>query len=278
LLSKKDYLPLIKTALKEDFSDVGDITSQAIFRKDEESIFVLLSKNSGILCGAEIFKEVFKQIDAKCGIEFYFKDGDGIKSGDIVARVSGRTISILKGERTSLNLICHLSGIATKTHEYLALLENKIRILDTRKTIPGLRKLQKYAVACGGGTNHRMGLYDMVLIKDNHIDACGSIKKAVERIRSKYHDKFLIEVETRNLREVEEAKSLKVDRIMFDNMDHETMKKACEIINHEIETEASGNFDTKKAGLFSDIGVDFISIGELTHSVKVFDFSLKKEK
>ena len=278
MIDKNDYKKLIETALEEDFSEEGDVTSQIIFEKNDVSTFRLLSKDEGILCGKDVFKEVFSIIDEQCEVEFYFNDGDKLKKGDVVARVKGSTISILKGERTALNLISHLSGISSRTNNYVEMLKGNISILDTRKTLPGLRKLQKYAVKCGGGKNHRMGLFDMVLIKDNHIDACGSITKAVEKIRSVHGNKYKIEVETRNLDEVREATGLKVDRIMLDNMDHDMMKKACEMIGENIETEASGNMTPEKAFMFSDTGVDFISIGELTHSVKAFDFSLKKEK
>jgi nicotinate-nucleotide pyrophosphorylase (carboxylating) len=278
LKDKKDYLNLIKISLEEDLSNIGDITSESIFDKKQQASFVLLAKDDGILCGKNIFIDVFKYIDKKCIVEFYFEDGFKIKKNDIIARVKGSVISILKGERTALNFISLLSGVATKTSIFVKETNNKIKILDTRKTIPGFRILQKYAVKCGGGQNHRIGLYDMILIKDNHIDAAGSISNAVEKVRAKYGSKYKIEVETRNLPEVEEALKLKVDRIMLDNMNLELMKQSCNLINKKIETEASGNMSLEKINEVATTGVDFISFGELTHTIKVFDFSLKKEK
>lgn len=273
-ISKKDYSNLIKTSLKEDLNNSTDITSSAIFL-NEKAAFNLLAKDNGILCGMEIFSQVFKIIDKKCRISFFFKDKDKIKKGEIIADVEGDVFSILKAERTALNFISHLSGIATKVSLFVNKANDKIKILDTRKTIPGLRILQKYAVHCGNGENHRMGLFDMILIKDNHIDASKSIANAVDKVRIKWGKKFKIEVETRNLLEVEEALSCKVERIMLDNMKYSMMKKAVKIINKKCEVEISGNITLKKVKKYSNIGADFISIGELTHTIKPFDFSLK---
>ncbi|HOJ62904.1 MAG TPA: carboxylating nicotinate-nucleotide diphosphorylase [Spirochaetota bacterium] len=277
-MDKKYYLNLIKIALKEDLGNTGDITTDAIFKNNDKiETFKLIAKENGILCGKDVFIDVFKTIDKKCEVEFYFNDKDSIKKGDIIARVRGRVSSILKGERTALNFISHLSGIATKTSLFVHKANGKVKILDTRKTIPGLRYLQKYAVLCGGGTNHRIGLFDMVLIKDNHIDAAGSITEAVNLVRKKWGSRYKIEVETRNLEEVKEALRLNVDRIMLDNMDIETIKEAIKIINKKSETEVSGNMTIDKIEEMAEAGVDFISFGELTHTIKVFDFSLKKE-
>lgn len=277
LLSKKDYIPLIKRALKEDLDKLGDITTDSIFTDKESVTFKLLAKDDGVLCGAEVFSEVFKILDKKSDVKFYFKDGDALKKGDIVARVIGDIKTILKGERTSLNLISHLSGISSKTNLFAKEAGGLVKILDTRKTIPGLRKLQKYAVKTGGGENHRIGLFDMVLIKDNHIDAAGGITKAVEKVRSRWKNRFKIEVETRNFDEIKEALSCKVDRIMLDNMNIDNMKEAVKIIDKKAEIEISGNMTLEKIKDIRGIGVDYISFGELTHTVKVFDFSLKKE-
>lgn len=274
-IQKNDYLPLIKTALNEDLKNIGDVTSEAIF-KNEESAFILLSKENGILCGCEIFSETFKTIDKNIKIDFNYGDRTSIKKGDVVARINGKVINILKGERTALNFISHLSGISTKVNDFVKLTKDRIKILDTRKTIPGMRILQKYAVYCGGGQNHRMGLFDMVLIKDNHIDAKGGITNAVNKVREKWDKKYKIEVETRNLDEVKEAISCKVDRIMLDNMDINQIKKALNIINNQIEVEVSGNIDLNKIKKLSKLKIDFISIGELTHTIKAFDFSLDK--
>ena len=276
-LSKKDYIPLIKRALKEDFDKLGDITTDSIFTEKKSVTFKLLAKDDGILCGAEVFTEVFKILDKKSDVKFYFKDGDVLKKGDIVARVKGDIKTALKGERTSLNLISHLSGISSKTNVFVKETGGLVKILDTRKTIPGLRNLQKYAVKTGGGENHRIGLFDMILIKDNHIDAAGTISKAVEKVRSRWKNRFKIEVETRNFDEIKEALSCKVDRIMLDNMNIDNMKEAVKIIDKKAEIEISGNMTLEKIKTVREIGVDYISFGELTHTVKAFDFSLKKE-
>ncbi len=275
-LQKKDYLPLIKTALNEDLKNIGDVTSDAIFKK-EEATFFLLSKENGILCGREIFSETFKTIDKNIKIDFKYGDRASIKKGDIVARINGKVINILKGERTALNFISHLSGISTKVNDFVKLTKGKIKILDTRKTIPGMRILQKYAVICGGGQNHRMGLFDMVLIKDNHIDASGGIIDAVNKVREKWGNKYKIEVETRNMDEVKESVSCNVDRIMLDNMDINKIKNAINLIKNQIEVEVSGNINFKKIKKLSKLKIDFISIGELTHTINAFDFSLDKE-
>jgi nicotinate-nucleotide pyrophosphorylase (carboxylating) len=266
---------LLLSAFQEDFNNLGDVTGEAIF-SEETDTFVLVAKQSGVLCGIKEFQTVFSNIDDEIDIRINFQDGDPISRGDEIAVLKGKVASILKAERTALNLISHLSGIATKTAQFVKAAAGKAIILDTRKTLPGWRDLQKYAVRCGGGNNHRLGLYDMVMIKDNHIDAAGGITKAVEKIRKKWQDKFRIEVETRNLDEVREALDCKIDRIMLDNMDCETMKKAVGLIAGRCEIEASGNMTLDRIPQVADTGVDFISVGELTHSVTAFDFSLKK--
>jgi len=276
-MKKKNYHGLIERALAEDLGTRGDVTSAALFPKKERAVFVLLAKDDGILCGLGPFSHVFETLDRKAEVEAYFKDGDRLKRGEVVARVRAKLRSVLAGERTALNLVSHLSGIATKTSLFVAAAQGKPAILDTRKTIPGLRRLQKYAVACGGGRNHRMGLHDMILIKDNHVDAAGSIARAVERARAKWGKRFPIEVETRNLREVEEALAAGVDRIMLDNMDDATMRRAVVLVGGRVETEASGNISLERIPALREVGVDLVSVGELTHTVKAFDFSLKRE-
>ncbi|WP_053228411.1 carboxylating nicotinate-nucleotide diphosphorylase [Spirochaeta cellobiosiphila] len=267
----------VKTALQEDLLEKGDVTSRAIFNDTETSQVYLISKDAGVLAGTDVYQEVFRQIDPSVEIEFFKSDGDVLKEKDTIARLTGPTFALLEGERTALNYLGHLSGIATATAQYCAELEGKTRILDTRKTIPGLRFLEKYAVNCGGGTNHRMGLHDMVMIKDNHIDAAGSITEAVKRVRKKWDTQFKIEVETRNLNEIEEALACSVDRILLDNMTTEMLKQAVTIIGDKAETEASGNMTLERIKEVSLTGVDFISVGALTHSVKVFDFSMRKQ-
>ncbi|HOS31529.1 MAG TPA: carboxylating nicotinate-nucleotide diphosphorylase [Treponemataceae bacterium] len=276
-LQKRDYIPLIKRALKEDLDKNGDITSNSIFSRKTQAVFKLLAKDDGVLCGIDVFRAVFACLDKKVVVETSFKDGDRLTKGDVVAKVTGPLISILTGERTSLNLISHLSGVATKTARFVSAVNGKPVILDTRKTVPGMRKLQKYAVASGGGQNHRIGLYDMILIKDNHVDAAGGITAAVAKARGKWGNRFKIEVETRNLDEVREALGCKVDRIMLDNMNNDLMKEAVKLIAGKAETEASGNMTLERLPSLAECGVDFVSFGELTHSVSIFDFSLKQE-
>lgn len=269
---------LTDIAFDEDFAQYGDVTTDAVFPNGlGDGTYVLKAKDNGILCGKEVFEMVFKKLDPSLQVTFMHSDGDSVSYGDVVAEINGKIASILKGERTALNFICYLSAIATRTNEFVKAAA-PVKILDTRKTLPGYRHLAKYAVACGGAVNHRIGLYDMVMIKDNHIDGAGGIAQAVNRVREKWGNKYKIEVETRNLAEVEEAVQLNVDRIMLDNMDNETIAKAVKIINGKTEIEASGNMTLERVKTLAGSGVDFISVGELTHSVKVFDFSLVSGK
>jgi nicotinate-nucleotide pyrophosphorylase (carboxylating) len=262
-------------ALHEDLLNIGDITSEAIF-SDELYSYKLIAKDSGILCGIDIFSDVMKYVDETITVKKMFNDRDTINKGDIIADISGHVISILKAERTALNFISHLSAIATKTALFVEESKGHVTILDTRKTLPGYRELQKYAVLCGGGKNHRMGLYDTVLIKDNHSDAAGGITPAVERVKARWGNKYKIEVEARNISEVKEAARCNVDRIMLDNMSNEEMKEAVDYLDGKIETEASGNMNLQRIHDVSLTGVNYISFGELTNSVKAFDFSLRK--
>lgn len=277
-ITKHDYKSLIKLGFKEDLYCNRDITTDAIFNKEETSTFVLISKDNGVFCGKEIFENTFFYLDKNIQIKFNLKDGDQIKKDNIVAEITGSVRNILKAERTAINFISTLSAIASKTALFVKEAQGKIKIVDTRKTLPGYRKLFKYAVKCGGGENHRIGLYDMVLIKDNHIDTSGSITKAVNKIREKFGKKYKIEVETRNIDEVKEALSCKVDRIMLDNMDIKKIREAIRYINNEIETEISGGVTLEKIKEIANTGATMVSIGELTHSIKAFDFSLIKKK
>ena len=277
-----DYRFLIEASLEEDLGNEGDVTSAAMF-DIEESNAVLFSKDSGVLSGSSVFSDVFSSVDAEARVHFYFADGDSLVPGDRVADVHGRITSILTGERVALNFISYLSGIATQTRRFVdaASAAGKAIILDTRKTLPGFRKLAKYAVTCGGGQNHRMGLYDMVLIKDNHIDFAGSVAEAVDRVRTRWQDRFRIEVECRTLDEVAEALHRNVDIILLDNMDEPEIRAAVakrdSYAGEKPKLEASGNITLENAAVMSAAGVDFISSGSLTHSVKSFDFSLKTD-
>lgn len=265
---------LIDMALEEDLREDGDVTSESIFTTEEHK-FKLISKDSGILCGIDLFKKVMTRVDTDIEITGYFNDGYAIAEGDLVAEVAGKVVSVLKAERTALNFLSLLSAVATRTSEFVREAKGKIIILDTRKTIPGFRHLQKYAVRCGGGSNHRMGLWDMVLIKDNHIDAAGGIGPAIQKVREKWGNRFKVEVETRNITEVKEALSGKADRIMLDNMNENDMREAVQLIGKASETEASGNMTVDRIGSIASTGVDFVSSGQLTGSLRSFDFSLK---
>ena len=281
-MNPDDYLPLIRLALREDLGDRGDVTTAAIF-SDEVSRALLVSKDSGILAGTEVFQAVFREIDHDVSVEFQKNDGEALTPGVIVAVVKGAVASILTGERTAINFLSFLSGIATATNQFTEAVNRRAVILDTRKTLPGYRALSKYAVRAGGGKNHRKGLYDMVLIKDNHIDFSGSITQAVERVRAKWADEYRIEVECRTIDEVKEAIACGVDVIMLDNMEEQISRKAVSLKRCRSEApagptfEASGNMDLQKADIMSRVGVDYISVGALTRSVRSFDFSLKTE-
>jgi nicotinate-nucleotide pyrophosphorylase (carboxylating) len=269
---------LIRMALAEDLGTQGDVTSQAIF-SDEEDTFILFAKDSGILCGSEVFREVCRQVDPRISVDFFHSDGDTIEPGERIAKLSGKVLSILTAERTAINFLSFLSGIASKARKYVDQASScGAIILDTRKTLPGYRELSKYAVTCGGAANHRQGLYDMVLIKDNHIDAAGGITQAVGKVRGLWGNTYKIEVETRTLDEVQEALDCTVDRIMLDNMSNDLMSKAVDMVQGTAETEASGNMTLQRIDGVGKTGVDFISVGDMTHSVQAFDFSLKQQK
>jgi nicotinate-nucleotide pyrophosphorylase (carboxylating) len=271
--NQKQILEWIERSLKEDLGE-GDITTDNIVPSDLEWQAEIIAKESLIICGIEIFKESFLALDANTISTSYFSDGDLVESGQIILNVKGRARVLLKGERTALNILQRLSGIATSTNEFVKLAD-KIKILDTRKTTPGLRIFEKYAVACGGGENHRFGLFDAVMIKDNHIRAAGSINEAVSKVRENLNDPYTIEVEVSNLKEVDEAISCNVDRIMLDNMTLEEMKEAIKRINKQAEIEVSGGINKEAMKNLTELDVDFISIGALTHSSKAADISMR---
>ncbi len=265
---------LIQSALQEDIGS-GDVTTEATIPADALSTAVMIAKQDLVLAGIEAGREVFHQLDAAIQFDALFNDGARVKNGAEIARVEGNTRALLKGERVALNLLQHLSGIATLTAAYAAKLSGtKAQILDTRKTLPGLRELEKQAVRMGGGRNHRMGLYDMVLIKDNHIKAAGSITKAVESAK-RIAKNLTIEVETSNLNEVREAVEAQADIIMLDNMSLETMREAVALIKRRALVEASGNVTLETVRGIAETGVDFISSGSLTHSAPAADISMK---
>ncbi len=274
-LKYKDIKPIILLALKEDIGD-GDITTNTVFDGGDKSAAEVQAKESGVFCGGEIAKLVYEEIDPSVKVTVLKKDGSEIKSGDRLVKIEGHTRSILSGERVVLNFIGRMCGIATRTRELSTLLKGtSIKLLDTRKTMPGFRLLDKYSVKTGGGQNHRMGLYDMVLIKDNHIKAAGSITEAVLRVKSAYGKKFKIEVETTNLAEAEEAVGQDVDIIMLDNMDRGTMAEAVKVIKRRAKIEVSGNITEARINEIKDLKIDFISTGAITHSVRSLDLSMR---
>ena len=269
---------LIKNAITEDINYI-DVATDYLLYEGAVSEAYFVAKADGVLCGAEIAMRVFELLDDQFSYTLYKKDGDVVKNGDLIAEFKGRTVKLLKGERTALNLIQHMSGIATLTNECVKQTEGtRATIADTRKTLPGLRSLQKYAVTCGGGRNHRYNLSDCAMLKDNHIDAKGGITAAVMALREKIGHTVKIEVETRTLAEVEEAVSVGADIIMLDNMDNETMKQAVEIVDGKALLEASGNLTKERLRSVAELGVDILSIGALTHSVTAFDISMKIKK
>ena len=269
---------LIKNAITEDINYIDVATDYLLYEGAVSQAF-FAAKADGVLCGAEIAMRVFELLDDQFSYTLYKKDGDVVKNGDLIAEFKGRTVKLLKGERTALNLIQHMSGIATLTNECVKQTEGtRATIADTRKTLPGLRSLQKYAVTCGGGRNHRYNLSDCAMLKDNHIDAKGGITAAVMALREKIGHTVKIEVETRTLAEVEEAVSVGADIIMLDNMDNETMKQAVEIVDGKALLEASGNLTKERIKSVAELGVDILSIGALTHSVTAFDISMKIKK
>jgi nicotinate-nucleotide pyrophosphorylase (carboxylating) len=271
---------IIRRALDEDIQ-TGDVTTQAVI---PDSVFgkgKFLVKADGVIAGLSVAKNVFEMIDDKIDFKVLIPDGEKVKAGDIVAEVEGKASSILTGERTALNFLQRMSGIAALTNKFVEEVNHtKAKILDTRKTVPGLRLLDKEAVSLGGGKNHRIGLFDMFLIKDNQIAIAGSITNAVKackKFQQKKNSNFKIEVETKNLEEVKEALACNVDIIMLDNFNTEMMKKAVILINGKCLVEASGNINLDNVKKVAETGVDFISVGALTHSVKALDISLEVE-
>lgn len=266
---------LIQIALEEDIGP-GDITTDNAIDPEIKGKGIILAKEPLTLAGLEVAGDVFAFIDPLVACRYLFKDGDEVAGGDIVMEVEGRLSSLLKGERTALNFLQHLSGIATNVRSYVKLLDDKnIRLVDTRKTIPGWRVLEKYAVRTGGAFNHRMGLYDGVLIKDNHIVACGGITKAIERIRDKVSHLVKIEVEVSDLSSVKEALAAKADVIMLDNMNLGMIKEAVALIGGKAVIEVSGGITKENLNSFSGAGVDLISVGALTHSARSVDLSMR---
>ena len=273
------FIQLIELAIAEDIGD-GDHSSIGAIPLGEQGKARLIVKESGVLCGVMVAKYIVNKIDPSLEMKICYKDGDEVGVGDIIFTISGRIHSILQAERLVLNFMQRMSGISTYTKRLVDKISHtSAQLLDTRKTTPGLRLMEKYAVTVGGGVNHRMGLYDMVMLKDNHNDYAGSITSSVERTKAylkSTNREIKIEVESRNLDEVKEALSAGVDRIMFDNFSPGEMVKAVQLVNKQCETEASGGITESTIQYYAETGVDFISVGALTHSVSSLDLSLKQ--
>ena len=274
-----DLERIIEEAILEDIGD-GDHTSRAIFPKNLKGKAHLIIKDEGILAGMDVAVKIFRKIDPSLNLIAYKQDGEIIRPDNIAFEVKGNILSILSAERLVLNFMQRMSGIATETHKIVLLLEGlNTKILDTRKTTPNLRELEKYAVRVGGGVNHRMGLYDMIMIKDNHIDFSGAVVHAIESVHAylkKTKRKLKIEIEVRNFDELADVLSHgMVDRIMLDNFMPNDLRDALTMINREYETEASGGINIANVREYAETGVDFISIGAITHKFRSLDMSLK---
>ncbi|MBV9108790.1 MAG: carboxylating nicotinate-nucleotide diphosphorylase [Gemmatimonadetes bacterium] len=276
-----EALVLIEAALAEDVGG-GDFSTLWTVPADRRAIARITAKASGVIAGSEVAAEVFRRVDPSLSIDTIAADGTAVEPGDEVMRISGPAASILTAERTALNFLQQLSGVATMTRRYVDRIAGTgARVIDTRKTTPGMRRLEKAAVLAGGGANHRVGLYDMVMIKDNHIAASGGIAAAVAAVRARNGRGLRVEVETTNLDEVRQALAAGADRIMFDNMTPETMHQAVALVaahgDGRPETEASGGITLETIRSYAETGVDFISVGALTHSAPALDLSLRLE-
>ena len=267
--------PLILSALREDITS-EDVSTNSVMPHPQAGEVDLICKEDGIICGLQVFERTFTLLDENTKVEFFVKDGDEVKKGDIMAKVYGDIRTLLCGERTALNYLQRMSGIATYTHSVAALLKGtKTKLLDTRKTTPNNRIFEKYSVRIGGGNNHRYNLSDGVMLKDNHIGAAGGVKKAIEMAKEYAPFVRKIEVEVENLDMVREAVEAGADIIMLDNMKHEDMEEAMKIIDGKAEVEVSGNVTKENIARLTDLGVDYISSGALTHSAPILDISLK---
>lgn len=276
---REDLIPFLQRAFAEDIGD-GDHTTLSSIPADAMGKSRLIIKEAGVVAGVEVAKEVFHYFDPELKVNQYMTDGSEVKPGDVVFDVEGRVHSLLQTERLMLNIMQRMSGVATITRKYVKELEGtKTRVLDTRKTTPGMRLLEKEAVKLGGGVNHRIGLYDMILLKDNHVDFAGGIENAIHRakdyLKAKGKD-LKIEIEVRSLEELERVMAIGgVDRIMLDNFDLKTTREAVKRIDGKYETESSGGITFATLRQYAECGVDFISVGALTHSVKSLDISFK---
>ncbi len=272
----EDLSPQAEFPIGEEAIEIGDVTSVATLEADCSLAGRILAKSPGVVAGLPVVEAVFKLVSPVIEVLLLAREGEQVTSGQVLAEVSGPGRALLAGERTALNFLGRLSGIATLTARFVEVVAGtQAVILDTRKTAPGLRHLDKYAVRQGGGQNHRMGLYDMALVKDNHIDGAGGLRVAVERVKARLGHAFPVEVEVKDLAELKVALKLNVDRILLDNMDLETMRRAVRLVNGQVALEASGNVTLENVREIAETGVDFISVGALTHSAPVFDVSMR---
>lgn len=274
----KEIDHLIQLALKEDLNELGDVTSNLLLTSSDKGKAIIIAKQKGIIAGLPVVNQVFDKVDSRIKISNVVEEGASVNVSDIIAKINGPLRGILTAERTALNFLQRLSGIATRTSQFVEKVKGtSAKILDTRKTTPGLRVLEKYAVQVGGGANHRMGLFDMILIKENHIRAAGSLSEAVKRIKENMLEQNVnlkIEVEARTLDDIKEALKIKVDRIMLDNMTVSQIQEAVNLVAARVELEASGGVTLENVREIAETGVDFISVGALTHSATALDLSL----
>ena len=278
IFPKEDALTMIRLALAEDVRS-GDVTSAWTIPENQNQHARLIAKEDGVLAGLPVIELVFAELNANVNVTLHKQDGDVVKKGDLIAELEGSTRDLLTGERTLLNFIQQLSGVASVAHTFQKALEGgKTKVLDTRKTLPGFRTLQKYAVRVGGGSNHRMGLFDMVLVKENHIAAAGGVLEALEVVRKNNTENLMVEMEVESLEDLKKLLNKGVDVIMLDNMSNEMMAEALKIIKEsgdKVLVEGSGNMTLERAKEIATLGLDYISVGALTHSVRALDISMR---
>ncbi len=274
MIDKRILSRIVKAALKEDIGE-GDITTKFTVSPDISALAVIVAKENGVLAGREVTQKVFKVVDKSTKITFHKKDGEKFVSGNAIADIQGKAYSLLSAERVALNFLQRMSGIATFTASYVERIKGtRAKILDTRKTTPNLRILEKYAVTAGGGYNHRMGLYDQILIKDNHINLGGGIKNMLNKIKDMNSGKILVEIEVKNFKQLKQVLQFNIDRIMLDNMSVDEIEKAVGIVKGKCELEVSGNVGLGNVRDIAETGVDYISVGSLTHSYDSIDLSM----
>lgn len=274
-MDKKVISDIVKRALDEDIGK-GDITTKFTVSSELKALGVIVAKEEGVLAGGTVVLEVFKQVDKDVKVTLKKKDGERFNEGDVIAQILGKAVSLLKAERVALNFLQRLCGIATLTSRYVRMVGGtKVKVMDTRKTTPNLRMLEKYAVRMGGGYNHRMGLYDQILIKDNHISMGRGINNVLDKIKNVDSGRVIIEIEVKNLRQLKQVMKFDVDRVMLDNMDIEDIKRAVKMVDGRCELEVSGNVSLKNIRKKAEAGVDCISVGALTHSYKSIDLNMK---